>query len=157
MVDKLVPSSSGVSARMSRQKRQNTVPELAIRRLLHAAGLRYRVAWRIPGMARRSVDIAFTRAKLAIFVDGCFWHSCPQHRTSPASNSAWWANKLETNQRRDTTTDEHLAALGWNVLRIWEHDDPANAARRIIERLQEANEPCAPGAPATPATPEDLV
>jgi DNA mismatch endonuclease (patch repair protein) len=155
VVDKLVPSSNAVSARMSRQKRQDTGPELAIRRMLHAIGLRYRVAWRIPGMPRRSIDIAFTRFKVAVFVDGCFWHSCPVHRTSPAANGAWWANKLETNRLRDATTDAHLASSGWTVVRIWEHEKPVDAVDRIAEALRGVDRRCA-GAPALPANNEDL-
>lgn len=131
VVEKPVPSSTGVSTRMSRQRRRDTEPELALRRLLHSRGLRYRVAWRIPGMPRRTVDIAFSRAKVAVFVDGCFWHSCPIHGTSPAANGAWWATKLAANQARDAATDAHFAALGWQVIRIWEHEDASEAAGRI--------------------------
>jgi DNA mismatch endonuclease (patch repair protein) len=120
---------------MSRQRRRDTAPEMAIRQLLHARGLRYRVAWRIPGMPRRSIDIAFTRAKVAVFVDGCFWHSCPVHRTMPASNRVWWETKLATNRQRDTATDQHLAGLGWRVLRIWEHEDPSIAADLVAEHV----------------------
>jgi DNA mismatch endonuclease (patch repair protein) len=127
--------------RMSRQRRRDTAPELAIRRLLHARGLRYRVAWRIPGMPRRTVDIAFTRARIAVFVDGCFWHSCPIHRTSPASNHTWWAMKLAANQERDAATDRHLTELGWRVLRIWEHEDPAVAAARIAKQVAALSAP----------------
>jgi DNA mismatch endonuclease (patch repair protein) len=120
---------------MSRQRRRDTEPEVAIRRLLHARGLRFRVALPIPGMSRRSMDVAFTRARVAVFVDGCFWHSCPVHRTSPAANAAWWSAKLETNQARDLATNAHLTALGWRVIRIWEHEDPASAAARIAEAV----------------------
>lgn len=116
---------------MSRQRRRDTAPEVALRRVLHSMGLRYRVAWRIPGMPRRSVDIAFTRAKVAVFVDGCFWHSCPVHGTSPAANGAWWATKLAANRARDAVTDAHFAELGWQVVRVWEHEDAAEAAERV--------------------------
>ncbi len=109
---------------------------MAIRQLLHARGLRYRVAWRIPGMPRRTVDIAFTRARVAVFVDGCFWHSCPIHRTTPASNRAWWESKLATNRARDAATDQHLLGLGWQVLRIWEHEDPAETAERVYDAVK---------------------
>jgi DNA mismatch endonuclease (patch repair protein) len=120
---------------MSRQRRRDTEPELALRRLLHARGLRYRVAWRIPGMPRRTVDIAFPRARIAVFVDGCFWHSCPIHGTSPAANGAWWATKLATNQARDAVTDAHFTQLGWHVIRIWEHEDASDAADRIEQMV----------------------
>lgn len=86
-------SSAAVSARMSRHPRRDTGPELVLRRALHAAGLRYRVGYPVPGLPRRTIDIAFTRAKVAVFVDGCFWHGCEQHRTVPTANGAWWAEK----------------------------------------------------------------
>jgi DNA mismatch endonuclease (patch repair protein) len=131
-----VPSSSGVSGRMSRQRRRDTAPELAIRKLLHAYGLRFRVTLPIPGMPRRSIDIAFTKARVAVFVDGCFWHVCPVHATSPAANSQWWAAKLATNQARDIATNDHLAALGWTVVRVWEHEDRTAAAERILRTVR---------------------
>ncbi|MFF5295335.1 very short patch repair endonuclease [Paractinoplanes globisporus] len=126
-----IPSSASVSGRMSRQRRRDTQPEVAIRKRLHAMGLRFRVTMPIPGMPRRTMDIAFTRARVAVFVDGCFWHVCPQHATSPASNSDWWFRKLTTNQARDVATNAHLTALGWQVVRVWEHEEPAEAAARI--------------------------
>nr|WP_203779866.1 very short patch repair endonuclease [Actinoplanes philippinensis] len=116
---------------MSRQRRRDTAPEVQIRRLLHAAGLRFRVTWPVPGMPRRSMDIAFTRAKVAVFVDGCFWHACPEHATKPVANSEWWAEKLAKNQMRDVATNAHLRAAGWEVVRVWEHEDPRTAADRI--------------------------
>jgi DNA mismatch endonuclease, patch repair protein len=82
------------------------------------------------------MDIAFTRTRVAVFVDGCFWHVCPEHRTSPASNSEWWAKKLTTNQARDVATNEHLTELGWHVVRIWEHEDPVEAAGRIAAAVR---------------------
>jgi DNA mismatch endonuclease (patch repair protein) len=82
-------------------------------------------------MPRRTADIAFTKARVAVFVDGCFWHVCPLHRTSPASNAEWWAEKLEKNQARDVATNQHLNEMGWQVVRIWEHEDPVIAAERI--------------------------
>lgn len=132
----VVASSEGVTARMSRQRRRDTKPELSIRRILHSRGYRYRVAWPIPGMPRRSVDIAFTRARLAVFVDGCFWHSCPVHATSPVANGEWWSEKLAKNRARDAATSAHLAGLGWTVVRIWEHESPDDAAQLILEHLR---------------------
>ncbi|WP_305787363.1 very short patch repair endonuclease [Symbioplanes lichenis] len=126
-----VPSSITVSGRMSRQRRRDTDPEVAIRRLLHAKGLRFRVTHPVPDMPRRTMDVAFTRARVAVFVDGCFWHVCPQHATRPASNSTWWAEKLAKNQARDIATNEHLVERGWQVVRVWEHEDPAEAAERV--------------------------
>jgi DNA mismatch endonuclease (patch repair protein) len=124
-----------ISARMSVQARRDTQPELALRRRLHALGYRFRVDWPLPGMPRRRADIAFTRRQVAIFVDGCFWHGCPDHNTAPATNAAWWANKLAGNVRRDRETDEHLRAAGWTVLRFWEHDAVDDVVRRVVAVL----------------------
>ncbi|MFJ1510299.1 very short patch repair endonuclease [Cellulosimicrobium funkei] len=124
-------STLAVSRRMSAARRRDTKPELDVRRLLHARGMRYRVAYPVPGLARRSVDIAFTRAKVAIFLDGCFWHSCPEHGTKPRSNAGWWAVKLQANAARDIQTTAVLSDLGWTVLRFWEHEDPAAVADRV--------------------------
>lgn len=82
----------------------------------------------LPQMGRTRPDIVFTRARVAVFVDGCFWHRCPEHGSSPKSNADWWRRKLDANVRRDRTTDEALAEAGWMVLRIWEHEDIATAA-----------------------------
>ncbi|WP_269085934.1 very short patch repair endonuclease [Mycobacteroides franklinii] len=116
------------SLRMSRQRSRDTKGELSLRSLLHARGLRYRVHAVLPGMPRRRADILFPGQKIAVFVDGCFWHGCPDHKTFPKNNAAWWANKLARNIERDRETDTHLANLGWRVLRIWEHDNPERAA-----------------------------
>jgi len=103
--------------------------------MLHAAGLRYRVGLPVPGQRRRTIDVAFPRAQVAVFVDGCFWHGCPDHGTQPQSNSTWWATKLEANRTRDRDTDRLLAEAGWTVLRIWEHEDPAAATTRVRAAL----------------------
>lgn len=116
------------SARMSRQRRRDTTPELQLRRALHRMGLRYRVNLPLPGMPRRRADVTFTRARVAVFVDGCFWHRCPTHATDPANNGSWWASKLESNVARDRETDQRLHEAGWTVLRFWEHEDMRNAA-----------------------------
>lgn len=117
---------------MSRQRRRDTAPEVELRRRLHAHGLRFRVDAPIPGLPRRRADVLLTRARIAVFVDGCFWHACPVHGTSPVANSVWWADKLATNVARDRATDAHLTELGWLVLRFWEHDDPDVAAESIV-------------------------
>lgn len=127
----------GVRARMQRQRRRDTNPELELRRVLHARGLRYRVNWPVPGRVRRTIDIAFTRRKVAVFVDGCFWHACPAHATSPKANAEWWRTKLATNVARDRDTDELLREAGWTVVRIWEHEEPT-AAARVIEKALRA-------------------
>ncbi|WP_405001189.1 very short patch repair endonuclease [Isoptericola haloaureus] len=137
-------SSSQVSLRMSRAKRKDTAPEVALRRLLHARGLRYRVAWPVPGQRRRTIDIAFTRARVAVFVDGCFWHGCPDHGTEPSANSEWWASKLAANRTRDLDTNAVLDAAGWAVIRVWEHESPREAADRVAATVAErSHEPSA--------------
>lgn len=93
-------------------------------------GLRFRVDWPLPGTRRRA-DLAFVRAKVVVFVDGCFWHGCPEHASWPKSNAAWWRNKIETNIRRDRDTDRRLREIGWSVLRFWEHDQAKRAAESI--------------------------
>ncbi|MFD8259847.1 very short patch repair endonuclease [Streptomyces griseoluteus] len=116
---------------MSRQASKDTNAELAVRRLLHAAGLRYRVEYPVPGMARRRIDVAFTRTRIAVLIDGCFWHGCPQHATQPKANAEWWRRKLDRNMARDRETTEHLTALGWMVLRFWEHEAPEDVVARV--------------------------
>ena len=117
--------------RMSRQKARDTGVELALRRALHALGLRYRVHRRPIAGVRREADVVFTRARVAVFVDGCFWHGCPEHVTWPKTNPEFWRAKIETNRGRDRDTDARLAAAGWRVVRVWEHEDPATAAARV--------------------------
>lgn len=119
------------SRRMARQRVRDTVAEWALRQLLHARGLRYRVDAVLPGLPRRRADILFPRQKVAVFVDGCFWHACPEHKTAPKSNADWWAMKLARNVQRDHETDTHLAESGWKVIRIWEHENPEYAADRV--------------------------
>lgn len=133
----MTPSSPGVSARMSRQASKDTAVELAVRRLLHAAGLRYRVEYPVPGLPRRRIDVAFPRAKVAVLIDGCFWHGCPQHATHPKANADWWRTKLARNMARDRETTEHLVAAGWTVLRFWEHQAPEDVAVRVAAAVQE--------------------
>ena len=135
--DRKAPSAA-LSARMSVLARKDTKPELAIRRVLHAAGLRYRLQVPVPGVPRRTIDIAFTRARLAVFVDGCFWHSCPEHGTKPAANSDWWAWKLARTKARDHDTNQVLAEQGWDVLRLWEHEDPEAALPKVVEELRRS-------------------
>lgn len=129
------PGSPSVHARMSRQRRRDTAPEVALRRLLHARGRRFRVDAALPGVPRRRADILFSRYRVAVFVDGCFWHSCPVHATSPVNNADWWTVKLERNVQRDRDTDRRLAALGWRSVRVWEHEDVSDAADRVEAAL----------------------
>lgn len=120
---------------MSVAARRDTAPELALRRALHAAGYRYRVVYPVPGNRRRTIDIAFTRARVAVFVDGCFWHGCPQHGTQPRANYAWWRTKLAANEVRDRDTDRLLNETGWRVVRIWEHEDLDAAVSAVTSAL----------------------
>jgi DNA mismatch endonuclease, patch repair protein len=123
---------------MQRQARRDTTPELSLRRALHARGLRYRVTYPVPGLRRRSIDIAFTRAKVAVLVHGCFWHGCPQHGTAPKANDVWWRSKLQRNAERDNETVEHLQHLGWQVCVVWEHEDLSQATERVLSLLAAA-------------------
>lgn len=93
--------------------------------------MRFRVDHALPGLPRRRADIVFPRARIAVFVDGCFWHACPVHGTTPQANEAWWAAKLARNVARDRATDEHLESLGWLAVRVWEHADMPAAAAQI--------------------------
>lgn len=115
---------------MKKQRRRDTKPEAALRSELWRRGLRYRVDVAVVGRRRR-VDIAFTRAKVAVFVDGCFWHCCPEHGSVPKANREWWLQKLGANERRDRDTDSELHAAGWLTIRVWEHEDPIEAADRV--------------------------
>ncbi|AII06949.1 very short patch repair endonuclease [Rhodococcus opacus] len=123
------------SARMRAQRRRDTAPELALRRELHRRGVRYYVDRAPMKGIRRRADLVFPRRKVAVYVDGCFWHSCPQHATFPKNNAQWWAEKLAGNVTRDRDTDTRLADAGWTVVRIWEHENPAVAADRVQEAL----------------------
>ncbi|SDN93197.1 very short patch repair endonuclease [Lentzea jiangxiensis] len=118
---------------MSKQKTRDTQIEVDLRRALFAAGLRYRVHRRPVRGVRREADIVFTSAKVAVFVDGCFWHGCPEHATWPKNNAEFWRTKIETNRRRDLDTDRKLADDGWLAVRVWEHETAATAAARIRE------------------------
>jgi DNA mismatch endonuclease (patch repair protein) len=135
----VLPADEDVSRRMSRQRRRDTEPELMLRRKLFALGLRYRVNHPLPGFPRRRADITFLRARIVVFVDGCFWHSCPQHASSPRRNSEWWRSKLEANRTRDRETDLHLEGLGWVVIRVWEHEEVAEAATAIAQAVRQAS------------------
>lgn len=127
------PTSSSEAARkrMLAAKPRDTAPEKALRSALHRLGLRYRVDMApIPGMRTRA-DIVFTKAKVAVFVDGCFWHGCPIHGTWPKANAEWWRAKIEANKRRDEEANRRLECLGWSVIRIWEHEDLQIASNRV--------------------------
>jgi len=116
---------------MQGNRRRDTRPELAIRRLVHASGLRYRVDAPPLPAARYKADMIFARARVAVFIDGCWWHGCEEHYRPPASNTAYWAAKIARNRERDRLADQALAVVGWTVIRIWEHEAPESAAGRI--------------------------
>lgn len=130
------PRDRHVRNRMRTQARRNTKPELALRRELHRRGLRYRVDTKIEGLKRKRPDIVFTRRRVAVFVDGCFWHRCPEHGTLPKNNAEWWAAKLEANVSRDRGADQTLADMGWAVVRVWEHEQVTAAADRVSATLR---------------------
>ncbi|MCA2209234.1 very short patch repair endonuclease [Nocardia rosealba] len=125
-------TDAATSARMSRQRRADTAPELALRRELHRAGLRYFVDRAPIKGQRRRADVVFPRRRVAVYVDGCFWHRCPEHATDPKNNAEWWAQKLAGNVARDRATDAALTEAGWQVVRVWEHEDPRVVAQQIV-------------------------
>ena len=136
----LVPPASSAATRrvMQRTKRSGTRPELALRRALHRRGLRFVVDRPVlGGNRRRRVDILLRGARIAVFVDGCFWHSCPEHCHLPKTNTSWWRSKFRGIVHRDRDTDAQLAAAGWLVVRVWEHEDPAEAAREIEHLVRD--------------------
>ena len=129
------PSDEATALRMQKQRQKDTVCELALRRLLHARGLRYRVDCRAEPSVPRKADIVLRPAKIAVFVDGCFWHRCPVHWKAPRTNSDWWEQKIARNVERDLQTTKILEAQGWLVIRVWEHEDPRVAADEILRAV----------------------
>jgi DNA mismatch endonuclease (patch repair protein) len=127
---------------MRGNRKRDTRPEVRLRSELHSRGLRFRKDYliRAPSVRVR-VDIAFPRPRLAVFVDGCFWHGCPEHGTVPRSNARYWSAKLARNRERDEFVDECLEAEGWTVFRIWEHAEPVDAASLVEEMLVERSGP----------------
>ena len=124
---------------MRSNRRRDTAPERRVRSILHCAGLRYRVDRKLGrGRAAPRPDIVFPRQKLAVFIDGCFWHQCPEHATMPKANRDFWEPKLRRNVERDRENDAALEAMGWTVLRFWEHEDPDEVATAIIREVRSA-------------------
>jgi DNA mismatch endonuclease (patch repair protein) len=120
---------------MARTRGKNNPRERALRSALHRRGLRFRVHLaKVPG-TKRTIDIAFTRLRVAIFCDGCFWHGCPIHGTAPKTNYEWWMNKIAANRVRDRDTDARLMESGWSVLRVWEHVSLDDAVTQILAHL----------------------
>jgi len=124
---------------MLANKRRDTAPELALRSILHARGLRYRVDFRPLRVMRNKADVVFTRARVAVFVDGCFWHGCPEHYMPSKTNVDYWKPKIEANQERDRHVDAMLQDAGWSIVRAWEHEDPSAVADRVEALVRGAN------------------
>lgn len=131
------PSSPEASRRMARVRQRGTDVEIELRRALHALGLRYRLQVPLSRKPRRVADIVFIGARVAVFVDGCFWHGCPLHATWPKENAGFWRAKIEANRARDADTTRRLREQGWEVIRVWSHEDPVEAARLIYDRVLE--------------------
>ncbi|WSQ66867.1 very short patch repair endonuclease [Streptomyces sp. NBC_01216] len=134
---KALDTTVQTSSRMSKQRSRDTDVEMALRRALHASGLRYRVHRRPLKAVRREADIVFGPAKVAVFVDGCFWHGCPEHATWPKRNSEFWRQKIEKNRARDANTDARLKEAGWLAVRVWEHESADKAAARVAAVVAE--------------------
>ena len=139
-----LPSSAGRAANMRAIRRTDTKPEMALRRALHQLGYRYRKDYRLDldGGRRVRPDIAFTARKVAVFVDGCFWHACPDHGGKPKNNDWYWSPKLAKNVERDRAADAALAQAGWTVVRLWEHIPLDDAVTAVVDAV------------GTPRTPE---
>lgn len=138
-MSRVSPSSHEASLRMARVRQKGTDIELSLRKELHSRGLRYRLQVPLLTKPRRVADIVFPRAKLAVFVDGCFWHGCPEHTSWPKSNAQFWRDKIETNRARDADTDRRLSAAGWRVIRVWAHEHPWEAAEHIENVVRDGN------------------
>lgn len=130
-------SSESVRLQMSKQRRRDTEAELLVRKVLHARGVRYRIDARPEPDLRCKADIMWRSLRLVVFIDGCFWHGCPMHATRPKANGEWWAQKLDTNIRRDRRTDAELTERGWTVMRFWEHEEPTAVADAICALLDQ--------------------
>lgn len=139
MPERVLPPAPHVRTRMQLQRTHGTEPELELRRRLWSKGLRYRVGLKVPGNSRRTIDIAFTKARVAVFVDGCFWHRCPEHSVPVKNNGTWWEKKLLGNAERDRSTDASLVAAGWLVLRFWEHADMDDAATQVARAVRSGS------------------
>lgn len=121
---------------MQGNRKRDTRPELALRRAVHAKGLRYRVAARPLPDRPWTADLVFAGPRLAVFLDGCYWHGCPEHYAQPRTNSTYWLGKIERNRARDGQVDTDLRAAGWTPLRIWEHEPVGDAAQRVVAALR---------------------
>lgn len=130
-------SSEATRKAMQGNRGRDTKPEVAVRRLVYAAGLRYRVNTRPEPDLRRTADLLFSPARVAVFIDGCYWHGCPAHFTMPTTNLDYWRTKIGRNRERDLETTSLFEDRGWLVLRFWEHEAPASVAERITQSVQD--------------------
>lgn len=137
-------SSPEVRYRMQQVRRRDTEPEMALRRGLHGLGYRFRVDCSAAAGIHGRADIVFARNRVAVFVDGCFWHGCPDHASWPKSNAAWWRAKIERTIERDRATDETLILAGWTVMRVWEHESAGPAVDRVARVLTSQETPGRP-------------
>lgn len=130
-------SSAARRRNMQAIRNRDTKPEWLIRRLVHARGLRYRVAAKPLSNLRRTADMVFRPAKVAVFIDGCYWHGCPEHYVPPKTNTGYWSDKVARNMARDRDTDQRLEEAGWRVLRFWEHEPSESCAARIAAEVEK--------------------
>ncbi|WP_090040365.1 MULTISPECIES: very short patch repair endonuclease [unclassified Leifsonia] len=130
-------SSAAVRKVMQGNRSRDTKAEIAVRRLVHAKGLRYRVSAKPEADLRRSADLIFRSVKVVVFIDGCYWHGCPEHFKSPQTNAAYWSSKVGRNRLRDVETTRILEERGWLVMRFWEHEEPQLVADRIGNVVQQ--------------------
>lgn len=130
-MSRIQPSSAEASRRMAKVRQKGTGAEMALRRELYRRGLRYRVDYEVLKKPRRVADVVFPSLRIAVFVDGCFWHGCPEHASWPKQNADFWRQKIEANRQRDKDTNERLGRMGWMVLRFWQHESPAEAAECV--------------------------
>ncbi|PYC80597.1 very short patch repair endonuclease [Streptomyces tateyamensis] len=152
----VAPDGSWASSAANRKsmlgnRSRDTSPELALRSLVHAAGLRYRVAVKPLPKMRRTADLVFRPVRVAVFIDGCFWHGCPDHFVPPKTNPDYWETKIGGNIQRDRDTDARLAAEGWLVLRFWEHQDPKECAVATVTAVSERRKALTDGKAANSA------
>ncbi len=138
-MSRLASSPSDARLRMARVRQTGTDAELALRREMYRIGLRYRVNFEVLKKPRRVADVAFPGRKIAVFVDGCFWHGCPEHATWPKQNAEFWRQKIEANRQRDADTNARLEASGWTLLRFWSHESPAKAAATVANVVAKAD------------------
>jgi DNA mismatch endonuclease, patch repair protein len=129
------PSSRAIRSQMQGNRSQDTRPEVAVRSALHRIGLRFRKNRRPAPHLRFRADVVFPTDRVVLFVDGCFWHACPDHGTTPRTNSDYWSAKLERNLARDARNQAILEQEGWLVLRAWEHEDPSDVAARVADAI----------------------